>query len=66
MMNYLSRFDPNIANLTHHLTELLKKGSDPNGLTFIHWISQKIIETLSNEGKSSEILQARLGLVHRD
>ena len=29
MVNYLSRFDPNIANLTHNLRELLKKGSDP-------------------------------------
>ena len=25
MVNYLSRFDPNIANLTHNLRELLKK-----------------------------------------
>ena len=25
MVNYLSRFDPNIASLTHNLRELLKK-----------------------------------------
>ena len=41
MVNYLSRFDPNIANLTHNLRELLKKGSDPNGLMFIHWILRR-------------------------
>ena len=28
MVNYLSRFDPNVVNLTHNLRELLKKGSD--------------------------------------
>ena len=26
MVNYFSRFDPNITNLTHNLRELLKKG----------------------------------------
>ena len=29
MVNYLSGFYPNIANLTHNLRELLKKGADP-------------------------------------
>ena len=29
MVNYLSRFDPNIANMTLNLRALLKKGSDP-------------------------------------
>ena len=28
MVNYLSRFDPNITNMTHNLRALLKKGSD--------------------------------------
>ena len=28
MVNYLSRFDPDVANLTHNLRDLLKKGSD--------------------------------------
>ena len=31
MVNYLSRFDPNIASLTHNLRELLKKGLNQNG-----------------------------------
>ena len=51
MVNYLSRFDPNIANLTHNLRELLKKGSDPKW-TDVHLLDfKKIIETLSSEGK---------------
>ena len=29
MVNYLSRFDPNIAVMTHNLRDLLKKDSDP-------------------------------------
>ena len=29
MVNCLSRFNPNIASLTHNLRELLKKGSEP-------------------------------------
>ena len=28
MVNYLSRFDPNMANMTYNLIALLKKGSD--------------------------------------
>ena len=51
MVNYLSRFNPNIANLTHNLRELLKKGSDPKW-TDVHSLDfKKIIETLSSEGK---------------
>ena len=51
MINYLSRFDPNIANLTHNLRELLKKGSEPKW-TDVHSIAfKKIIETLWSEGK---------------
>ena len=39
MVNYLSRFDPNIANMMHNLRELLKKGSDPKWTDMcIHWI----------------------------
>ena len=41
MVNYLSRFDPNIANLTHNLRELLKKAQIQNGLMFIHWILRR-------------------------
>ena len=51
MVNYLLRFDSNIANLTHNLRELLKKGSDPKW-TNVHLLDfKKIIETLSSEGK---------------
>ena len=34
MVNYLSRFDPNIANFMHNLRELLKKGSEPKWTDF--------------------------------
>ena len=51
MVNYLSMFDTNIANLTHNLRELLKKGSDPKW-TDVHLLDlRKIIDTLSSEGK---------------
>ena len=51
MVNYLSRFDPNVANLTHNLRDLLKKGSDSTW-TDVHSIDfRKIIETLCKEGK---------------
>ena len=56
MVNYLSRFDPNIANLTHNLRELLKKGADPKW-TDVHMLDfKRIIETLcAKRGKSSNI-----------
>ena len=51
MVNYLSRFDPNIASLTHNLRELLKKGSEPKWMD-VHSIDfKKIIETLCRERK---------------
>ena len=51
MVNYLSRFDPNIANLMHNLRELLKKGSEPKWMD-VHTLDfKKIIETLCTEGK---------------
>ena len=51
MVNYLSRFDPNIASLTHNLRELLKKGTDPKW-TDVHTLDfRKIIDTLCKEGK---------------
>ena len=51
MVNYLSRFDPDIANLMHNLRELLKKGSEPKW-TDVHMIDfRKIIEMLCKEGK---------------
>ena len=51
MVNYLSRFDPNIASLTHNLRELLKKRSEPKWMD-VHLIDfKKIIEPLCRERK---------------
>ena len=51
MVNYLSRFDPNMTNMTYNLRALLKKGSDPVW-TDVHSLDfQKIIESLCSEGK---------------
>ena len=50
MVNYLSRFDPNVASLTHNLRELLKKGSEPKWMD-VPSIDFKIIDTLCGEGK---------------
>ena len=51
MVNYLSRLDPHIANMTHNLRSLLKKGSDPVW-TDVHSLDfQKIIDALCSEGK---------------
>ena len=62
MVNYLSRFDPNIANLTHNLRDLLKKGSDPKW-TDVHSLDfKRIIETLSNEGKVLKYYRPELEL----
>ena len=56
MVNYLSRFDPNIANMTHNLRDLLKKNSDPKW-TDVHSLDfRRIIETLSKGGKGFEVL----------
>ena len=62
MVNYLSRFDPNIANMTHNLRDLLKKGSDPKW-TDIHSLDfKRIIETLSKEGKVLKYYRPELEL----
>ena len=51
MVNYFARFNPNIANMTHNLRDLLKKGSDPKW-TDVHSLDfKKIIESLCSEGK---------------
>ena len=51
MVNYLSRFDPNMANMMYILKALLKKGSDLVW-TDVHSMDfQKIIESLCSEGK---------------
>ena len=62
MVNYLSRFDPNLANLTYNLRELLKKGSDPKW-TDVHSLDfKRIIETLSSEGKVLKYYRTELEL----
>ena len=62
MVNYLSRLDPNIANLMHNLRDLLKKGSDPKW-TDVHSLDfKRIIETLSNEGKVLKYYRPELEL----
>ena len=62
MVNYLSRFDPNIANLTHNLRELLKKGSESKW-TDVHTLDFKnIIETLCKEGKIFKYYKPNLDL----
>ena len=62
MVNYLSRFDPNIANLTHNLRELLKKGADPKW-TDVHSLDfKRIIETLCKEGKILKYYKPNLDL----
>ena len=62
MVNYLSRFDPNIANMTHNLRDLLKKDSDPKW-TDIHSLDfKRIIETLSKEGKVLKYYRPELKL----
>ena len=50
MVNYLSRFDTYIANMTHNLRSLLKKGTNPKW-TDVHILDfKRIIETLCKEG----------------
>ena len=62
MVNYLSRFDPNIANLTHNLRELLKKGADPKW-TDVHMLDfKRIIEMLCKEGKILKYYKPDLNL----
>ena len=62
MVNYLSRFNPNIANLTHNLREFLKKGSDPKW-TDVHSLDfKRIIEALSSEGKVLKYYRPELEL----
>ena len=50
MVNYLSRFDPYMANMTHNLRALLKKGSNAKWMDIHSLDFQKIIDTLCREG----------------
>ena len=62
MVNYMSRINPNIANMTHNLRALLKKGSDPKW-TDVHSLDFcKIIDTLTSEGKVLKYYRADLDL----
>ena len=62
MVNYLSRFDLNIASLTHNLKELLKKGSEPKWMD-VHSIDfKKILDTLCREGKILKYYRLNLEL----
>ena len=49
MVNYLSRFDPNIVNLTHNLRELLTKGSEPKWMDVHLMDFKKIIDDNSTK-----------------
>ena len=64
IVNYLSRFDPHIANMTHNLRSLLKNDSDfvwtdvhVNSLDF-----RRIIEALCKEGKILKYYRPELDL----
>ena len=62
MVNYLSRFKPNVANLTHNLRDLLKKGSDSTW-TDVHSIDfKRIIEAMCKEGKMLRYYRPELDL----
>ena len=62
MVSYLSCFDPNVANLTHNLRDLLKKGSDSTWMD-VHSIDfRRIIETFCKEGKSLRYYRPELEL----
>ena len=62
MVNYLSRLDPNIANLTHNLRDLLQKGSDPKWTDIHSFDFKRIIETLSSKGKVLKYYRPELEL----
>ena len=64
MVNYLSRFDPYMANMTHNLRTLLKKesGSNPKW-TDVHSLDfKKTIDTLCCEGKILMYYKQKLDL----
>ena len=62
MVNYLSRFDPYMANMTHNLRALLKKGTNPKW-TDVHSLDfKRIIETLCKEGTVLKYYKPKLDL----
>ena len=50
MVNYSSRFDPYLANMTHNLRALLKKGTDAKWMDMHSLDFKKIIDTLCRKG----------------
>ena len=62
IVNYLSRFDPHIADMTHNLRSLLKKDSDFIW-TNVHSLDfKRIIEALCKEGKILKYYRPELDL----
>ena len=62
MVNYLSRFDLYMANMTHNLRSLLKKGTNPKW-TDVHSLDfKRIIETLCKEGTVLKYYKPELDL----
>ena len=62
MVNYLSRFDPYLANMTHDLRALLKKGTNPKW-TDVHSLDfKRIIDTLCKEGTMLKYYKPELDL----
>ena len=62
MVNYLSRFDPYMANMTHNLMSLLKKGTNPKW-TDVHSLDfKRIIEMLCKEGTVLKYYKPKLDL----
>ena len=59
IVNYLSRFNSQIANLTHNLRGLLKKGNEFSWNETHSKDFKSIIKTLCENEKLYELLQAR-------
>ena len=62
MVNYLSRFDPYMANMNHNLRALLKKGSDAKWTDVHNLDFKKIIDTLCRKGTILKYYKPELDL----
>ena len=62
MVNYLSRFDPYMENMTHNLKSLLKKGTNPKWTDAHSLDLKRIIETLCKEGTVLKYYKPKLDL----
>ena len=63
MINYLSRFEPKIANLTHRLRGLLKKSNEFIWTDVHSEDFRKLINIMCNSPQITKVLQARFGFV---